>query len=95
VRAPALVLLEGDLDAQRLVATWHLVGEGIDSVEGALQTADRWAPLAGVAEPEIDRAVPMLWASGILLPDGEADQAALGWITARTRQLAEDARRRR
>jgi hypothetical protein len=87
VRGEALVLLEGDLDAQRLLVTWHLVGEEIDSAEGAIDAADPWARVSGVAAGEVARAVPVLWANGILLPEGEVAPEALSWVR---RRLAKD-----
>lgn len=81
----ALVLLEGDDIAQRLVATWPRVlapGEALDAESEAL-IFERWARMSGVPALLVADRAPILFGNEICMPDGTSDPMALGFISQR------------
>lgn len=91
----ALVLLDDNPDAVKLVATWPVVGVVMDGT-GETTTIediaanlaehqavmDRWSQISGVDEEDIARLIPMLFANDILRPGGLVDDQALAYIKA-------------
>jgi len=75
----ALVLLEGDLEAQRLVATWA----NVQTDDDLSKTYDRWSEMSGVDIDDVQRLAPVLFQNGILGPEGFAEERALQFIRAR------------
>lgn len=81
-----LILLEDDLDAMKLVATWSIVGRDCEdpaSVNDDIELVDRWAAVSGVDQDDIPRRASMLFGSGILGPSGAVDDNALSYVRVR------------
>ena len=91
VELEKLVLLEGDLLAQRLVVTWGKVwleyGELLQGLPAALTSEDdfakAWARLSGVDVDDIERLAPVLFENGLLYEDGAASDTAMGYVKSR------------
>jgi len=87
MEAEVLVLLEADLDAQRLVVTWPKAGAdwGSPELEGipANLPVDDWAQISGVDQEDVVRLAPMLIENDIIGPMGTVDSTARSYIRAR------------
>jgi|SRR5918992_2367329 hypothetical protein len=95
MKIESLVLIEGDLLAQRLIATWPQLAAAYRDNGAALELQDiglkpglidRWSAMALVDEEDVARLAPALAAAEIILPDGEIAEPALAYIR---RRLAE------
>lgn len=87
-----LVLLDGRIDAERLVVTWpkahfdygELMG---DKKPSSLEADDpftiAWARICGLDREDVASLAPMLFENGILLESGEIDPVAHGYLQAR------------
>lgn len=74
----ALVLLDGDREAQRLVAVWPRVGAREHSDETELH-AD-WSRASGVFVEDVEKLAPVLFQSEIVGPLGYVAPEALDFI---------------
>lgn len=88
----ALVLLDDNPDAVKLVATWPVAGEGVtlkdasdDADEfGIARTAlDHWSRVSGVDEDDLTRILPMLVFNQIIGNGGHIDDHAKSYINAK------------
>lgn len=76
----ALILIEDELDAQRLIVTWPVVGP---LSESTAEVRDVWAETSGVDIEDIEKWEPILFRNGILGPEGFVDDEALRYLRAR------------
>jgi hypothetical protein len=87
VNIEALVLIEGDPELQRLVATWPVVGVDVaglgQDVTITDELAERWEEASGVDRDDCKRRAPALWINELLGPGGHVDPAAIGFIRQR------------
>lgn len=77
----AVVLLEGDLDAQRLVVTWAQVANQYEQDPDAAR--ERWASISGVYVEDVQRLEPMLFGNDIIASGGMVDDNAMMFIRGR------------
>lgn len=101
----ALVLIEDDKDAQRLVVTWPQVGQRYERAQAALaeeggvaafnEVRLEWARISGVYEGDVDRLEPILFANGLLGPAGTVEGIVMAFIRSRiARMLPKPARQK-
>lgn len=86
-----IVLIEDDVDAQRLIVTWERAASTYENDEAA--GIDRWARVANVAPDDVERLAPMLFDNGFIGTGGVVDPQATDWIRARL-MVKRDGRRR-
>lgn len=84
----ALILLEDDLDAMRLLATWPIAGRSIEAGELADLALDdavieQWSMISNVDVTDVTRLLPMLVQNEMIMPLGEVDEDAETYIRAR------------
>lgn len=90
-----LILLEDDLDAMKLVATWAIVGKhctDTDEFQDDVELVDRWASISGVDQDDIPRRAAMLFGAEILGPAGHVDANALSYVRVRVAKSLPKAR---
>ena len=80
VEPEALILIEDELDAQKLIVTWGVVGPLADD---ASEVREVWSETSGVDVEDIERLEPILFRNGILGPGGWVDVEALRYLRAR------------
>jgi hypothetical protein len=76
-----LVLIEDDIDAQRLIVTWPQVAELYES--DAEAGRERWAVISNVYVDDVERLEHILFSTNILGPAGFQDDTALKFIRGR------------
>lgn len=74
----ALIYIEGDIQAQRLVVAWPLVFAGTKPEESEI--VRRWVSLSGVPLQHVRRLGAALRAHDICQPDGVVDPNALAYV---------------
>lgn len=75
MRLEALVLIEDDKEAQKLVVTWPSVHAASDDAIDA-----EWARISGVDIDDLERIAPVLFQNEILGPAGFVDEDAIRFI---------------
>ena len=92
MRDEVLLLLDGNEDACKLVATWPTVGPRFAEDPQAMTEEDRvaydqrvneeWERISGVHIDDIERLVPVLFENEMLGPGGFVDEKAEGFVRA-------------
>lgn len=86
MRPTALILLDGEPERMRLVATWPIVGARVPPELEAEEIHDwllgEWERISGVLADDIARAEPILFENEILGPDGFVDGDAENFVRA-------------
>lgn len=89
----ALVLLEDNPDACKMVVTWPETCRRAPEIEDAEDPLERreilweWAHVSGLLIEQIERWAPMLWETEICYEDGSVDPTAMGFIRANLSRL--------
>ena len=76
----ALILIDGEVEAMRLVASWPNLGR-YDVGDDELRIA--WSEISGVDVEDIERWEPILVRNGILGPEGFVHEQAVAFIRAK------------
>lgn len=76
----ALILIEGEVEAMRLVASWPNLSR-YDVSDEELRLA--WSEISGVDVEDIERWEPILIRNGILGPEGFVHEQAVAFIRSK------------
>jgi len=95
VKIEALVLLEDNLPACRMVVTWHLAHARIDKltedhIDQPFPEQSRyqaWEQVSGLDATTVERLAEMLWVNDICHEDGTVDETAMGLVRTRLQSL--------
>lgn len=87
-----LVLLDGRIDAERLVVTWpkvhfdygdYIAGKNPSDLQADDPFTIAWGRIAGLDREDVAALAPMLFENGILRDSGDIDPVARAYLQAR------------